>query len=173
MKYLKLFENFEDYNPYDLMVMFPDERLKLFIKEIKKPTSEQNLNLVRDLINLGTINTQDDWGVTALHFATEEGDEEITQMLIEAGADVNIQTNNGWTPLHKATMGGHSEIVQMLIGAGADVNVKDNWDNTPLHLAAYYTREDIAEMLVNAGADQTILNYRGLSWEDIIGKDRE
>ncbi len=132
MKYLKLFENFEDYNPYDLTVMFPNERLKLFIEEIKKPTSEQNLNLVRDLINLGNINTQDADDKTPLHWAANEGSVEIARILIDAGADLNVQDNLGWTPLHGAAEFGRVEIVRMLIDAGADKTILNNdglrWD---------------------------------------------
>jgi ankyrin repeat protein len=201
MKYLKLFENFEDYNPYDLTVMFPDERLKLFIEEIKKPTSEQNLNLVRDLINLDTINIQDNRGKTPLHWATGEGSVEIVRILIDAGADLNVkdkggntplhiavnegepetaillinakadlnvQNNDGWTPLHVAVYYDAGEVAWMLIDASSDLNVQGKNGDTPLHIAANEGNDYIVQMLIDAGADETILNAKGLRWDELI-----
>jgi ankyrin repeat protein len=160
MKYIKLFENFEEYNPYDLMIMFPDERLKLFIEEIKK--DEPNLNLVSDLINLGTINTQDDNnGNAPLYRAARLGKIEIAQMLIAAKADLNVQDEKGWTPLHWAAKFGRVEIARMLIYAGADVNVQDEEGDTPLHRAAFYEQGKIVRMLIDAGARKDIQTNNG------------
>jgi ankyrin repeat protein len=161
MKYLKLFENFEDYNPYDLTVMFPDERLKLFIEEIKKSTSEQNLNLVRDLINLGTINTQDNNDKTPLHWATGEGCVEIVRILIDAGADLNVKDKGGITPLHIAANEGEPETAILLINAKADLNLQDEYGWTPLHRTVYYDAGEVAWMLIDAGADLNVKDKRG------------
>ena len=161
MKYLKLFENFEDYNPYDLMVMFPDERLKLFIEEIRKPKSKQNLNLVRDLINLDTINMQDNDGNTPLRNSVFHGKTEIVQMLIDAGVDVNMRDGMGATCLHDAVYLGKPEIARMLIGAGADLNVQDKHGNVPLHWAADYGEVKIAKILIDAGARKDIPDNEG------------
>jgi ankyrin repeat protein len=161
MKYLKLFENFEDYNPYDLMVMFPDERLRLFIEEVKKPTSKQNLNLVRDLINLGIINVQDEDGCTPLHWAAGEGSVEIARILIDAGANVNVKDKEGNTPLHIAANEGEPEIAILLINAKADLNVQDNLGWTPLHTTVYYGAEEVAWMLIDAGAKLNVQSNIG------------
>jgi ankyrin repeat protein len=176
MKYIKLFENFEDYNPHDLMIMFPDERLELFLEEIEKPISKQNLNLVRDLINLGTINTQDARGRTPLHWAASRGQVEIVRMLIDAKANLNLQSITGDTPLHWATLYGQEKIVKMLIDAGADLNVQDEEGYTPLH----YIKDirisvgvKIARMLIEGGADETILDNDGFRWDEICGWDRD
>jgi ankyrin repeat protein len=133
MKYIKLFEDFEEYNPYDLMVMFSDERLELFLEEIKK--DKPNLNLVRDLISLGTINVQNEYGITPLQLATEYCKVEIARMLIDAGADVNIQ--NVWdnTPLHRAALYGKIDIARILIDAGARKDIRDEDGRIPYDLA--------------------------------------
>jgi cytohesin len=136
MKYIKLFENFEEYNPYDLMIMFPDERLKLFIEEIEK--WEPNLNLVSDLIALGAnVNVQDEkYGETPLHRAASRGRVEILQMLIGAGAKLNVQDKGGWTPFHWAASNGRVEVLRVLIDAGADLDLQDKEGRTALHWAA-------------------------------------
>ena len=91
MKYLKLFENFDSYDPYELMIIPPNKKAEMLIEEIKKE-DKANLNLVRDLITLGAnLDWQDNDGRTALHWCARLNHPEIARMLIEAGADVNIQ----------------------------------------------------------------------------------
>lgn len=46
--------------------------------------------------------------------------QQIVQLLIKHGADVNIPDKNGVTPLQHARKKGYSEIERMLVKAGAD-----------------------------------------------------
>ena len=87
-----------------------------------------------------------------LHLAARDGQVEIAQALITAGADVNAQNNSGYTPLHRAT-NGNTEIAQALITAGADVNAKDEFGYTPLHWTAIYGYTETVRALITAGAD--------------------
>ena len=57
---------------------------------------------------------------TPLHGATNNGNTEIAQALITAGADVNLADIARCTPLLWATNNGNTEIAQALITAGAD-----------------------------------------------------
>ena len=134
MKYLKLFENFDSYDPYELMIIPPNKKGEMLMKEIKK--DKPNLNLVNDLIALGAnLDWQDDYGRTALHHCGQYDHLEIAKMLIDAGADVNIQHSRGWTPLHIFTFYNHSRIVRMLLDAGADKTISDNEGRLPYELA--------------------------------------
>ena len=134
MKYIKLFENFEDYDPYELMIIPPNKKAEMLVEELEK--DEPNLNLVSDLIVLGAnLDWQDDYGRTALHYCGLYDHLEIAKMLIEAGVDVNIQHDRGWTPLHIFTFYNHSRIVRMLLDAGADKTISDNEGRLPYELA--------------------------------------
>jgi len=67
------------------------------------------------LINTCTdVNSQNDYGETALHSASYYGRKECAELLIKAGADVNIQNNIGQTALHIASNRGYKEIVELL-----------------------------------------------------------
>ena len=84
MKYLKLFENFEDYDPYELMITPPNKKAEMIISEIMKK-GKANLNLVSDLIVLGAnIDWQDNDGYTALHRCAYENELEFSKLLIDA-----------------------------------------------------------------------------------------
>ena len=135
MKYLRLFEDFDSYDPYELMIMFPNKKAEMLIDEIQKE-DKVNLNLVRDLITLGAnVDWQDDYGRTALHYCAQYDHLDIARMLIDAGADVNIQHSRGWTPLHIFTFYNHLEIVRMLLDAGADKKIPDNEGRLPYDFA--------------------------------------
>ena len=135
MKYIKLFENFEDYDPYELMIIPPNKKGEMIVRELKKGM-EANLNLVRDLITLGAdLNIQYFIGWTALHRCVSSNHPEIARMLIDAGADLNIQDNAGWTALHMCALYNRPEIARMLIDAGADKTIPDNSGNLPYELA--------------------------------------
>ena len=135
MKYLKLFENFDSYDPYELMIMFPNKKGEMLIDEIQKE-DKVNLNLVNDLIVLGAnLDWQDDYGRTALHYCAQYDHLDIARILIDAGADVNIQHSRGWTPLHIFTFYNHLEIVRMLLDAGADKTIPNNEGRLPYDFA--------------------------------------
>jgi ankyrin repeat protein len=82
------------------------------------------------------VNTKNVLGYTPLHFAAEQGHNEIVELLIANGADVNARNQWGRTPLHQAA-NGHNEIAELLITKGADVNAKIEDGGTPLDMAIF------------------------------------
>jgi ankyrin repeat protein len=94
-------------------------------------------------------------GMTALHWAAENGDLETLQMLIIAGANLEAVTRIGdYTPLHVATEAGHGKVVHALLEAGANVEARRAFaGTTPLHLAAAAGSVSSIDALVSFGAD--------------------
>ena len=161
MKYIKLFENFEEYDPYELMITPPNKKAEMIFKEIEK-RDKANLNLVRDLIALGAnVDWQNNNGWTALHWCAYNNHSRILGLLIDAGVDVNIQDNDGWAALHWCAFMNQPDIARMLIDAGADVNIQQNAGWTALHRCAMYNLPEISRMLIDAGADKTIPTNNG------------
>jgi ankyrin repeat protein len=159
MKYIRLFENFESYDPYELMIIPPNVKAEMIMREIKK--SNPNLNLVNDLIVLGANvdwQDEDNRGWTPLHVAAYYGKVEIAKMLIDAGADVDVQDEWGKTSLHVVAIYGNVEIARMLIDAGADVDVQDEDGWTALHWSTGRGDIEIAKVLLDAGARKDIPN---------------
>ena len=94
-------------------------------------------------------------GMTALHFAAERGDVELTTMLLYAGANVAAVTRIGqYTPLHLASRSGSAPVAEALLKAGANVGAKTTTTSvTPLHLAAAAGSTDVIRLLLDTGAD--------------------
>jgi ankyrin repeat protein len=156
MKYIKLFENFEPHDPYELMIVSPNKKSEMIMRECEK--DEPNLNLVSDLIVLGAnLDWQDeDYNMTVMHMAAWFGRVEIARMLIDAGANLDIQDIFGKTILHVAMEGNYSEITQMLIDAGAKLDIQDRDGETVLHWAAWRNYSEITQMLIDAGVKLNI-----------------
>ena len=145
MKYLRLFEDFDSYDPYELMIIPPNKKAEMIMGEIIK--NNPNLNLVNDLIALGANldwQNEENFNRVPLHWAAWGGEVEIARMLIDAGANVNVQDEWGNTPLHEATSLGRVEIAQMLIDEGARKNIPNNEGKLPYDLT---NNEELKKLL--------------------------
>ncbi|HEY6362273.1 MAG TPA: ankyrin repeat domain-containing protein, partial [Vicinamibacterales bacterium] len=74
-------------------------------------------------------------GLTALVFASREGDLASAKLLLDAGADINQTTEYGWTPLLTAVNNRNYAVAAHLIERGANVNLANKGGWTPLYLA--------------------------------------
>jgi uncharacterized protein len=100
------------------------------------------------------VNAAQGDGMTALHWAAMNGDDELAQMLIVAGANVKATTRLGsYTPLYLAGQQGHGKIIQALVKAGGDVKAGTPNGTTPLMAASASGELEAVRVLVENGAD--------------------
>lgn len=66
-----------------------------------------------------------------LHSASKANNPEMTQYLLNAGANVNQQNDTHWTPLHLAAHNNAHKAIPLLIGAGADITILNLFQQTP------------------------------------------
>ncbi|ORX42663.1 ankyrin [Piromyces finnis] len=140
---------------------------------------KENINLVKYLIeDIGLdINIQNKDGCTPLHYACEQGNENIVKYLIEKGADTSIKNNNGRISLHctcKAKRESVNIVKYLIEKRGLNINIKDNYRFTPIHYACYKGNENIVKYLIKNGVDPKIKNEDGrISLHFACGAEKE
>ena len=110
-------------------------------------------------------------GENALHYAISKTSEindreEIVNVLIAAGTDVNKRTLvgkptlcfmrdaylKGETPLHRAAAYGNVAIIKMLLDAGAEPSLKDANGDTPISWGSWHLRDStVLRLLIYKG----------------------
>jgi ankyrin repeat protein len=101
------------------------------------------------------VNTAQGDGMTAIHWAAENGNGAIADLLIAAGANLDAITRmGGYSALHLASRNRAAEVVSALLAAGSDVMAETTTGAvTSLHFAAASGDVDVINRLVKAGAE--------------------
>jgi uncharacterized protein len=122
---------------------------------VAEAAMKRDREAVRALLKNGEdVNAAQGDGMTALHWAARNGDLELTQMLLYAGANVKATTRlGGYTPLLMAADQGHANVIAALISGGADVKAANALGTTPLMLAAASGNPQAVTILVENGAE--------------------
>lgn len=131
--------------------------------------SDDRAQLIRFLINKGmNINDVDFEGNTGLMFAASEGNVELTQLLLQLGADTNKQSATGETALHKVLnteqeidSDEQAKITTLLINNKANVNIAATDGSTPLMKAVFSGATKAIPSLLKAGAKVNTQNKNG------------
>ncbi|KAK4881046.1 hypothetical protein RN001_004365 [Aquatica leii] len=104
---------------------------------------------------------------TALTLACAGGHEELVELLIKRGSDIEHRDKKGFTPLILAATAGHEKIVEILLNNGADIEAQsERTKDTPLSLACSGGRYEVVELLLNRGANKehrNVSDYTPLS----------
>ena len=155
MKYIRLFEQFEERHKFDLLDLFtisPSEVKELFFRELNKEIPDlENIQVFLDS-GLVDVNTKGgEYGITPLHLAASWDSLKVAELLISSGADLEAKDNDGDTPLHLAARDNSLAVSELLISSGAEVDVKDNRGLTPLHFAAIQNNQEMLELLQSHG----------------------
>ena len=118
--------------------------------------------------------TVDLTGNTALMWAAAP---EVTNLLLDAGANVNAVNNDGLIigqeTLMLAIEDGNSELVKKVSDLGIDLNFIDSYNNSPLMLATKKMNNDVVKMLISLGADTKLANKDGKIALDFAGANVE
>ena len=70
------------------------------------------------------VNSQDEYGDTALIWASENGHKAVCELLITRGCNLEMQNKRGDTALMKASFWGYIPVVISLIEAGCDYSLR-------------------------------------------------
>merc|ERR1719188_1096112 len=84
-----------------------------------------------------SVEEQDDWGRTSLHWACYKGHRRTVQWLLSRSANIAHRDHEGMTAIHWAALKGHETVADMLIDVGAVhlLHMPDTAGDTPIDLA--------------------------------------
>ena len=89
-----------------------------------------------------------------LSLACRQGKQDIVELLLESGANVNHRNKAGNTPLLEACSQGHTTIAQMLLDHGADIDAPtEPTSDSALTWACTLGNDSVVEILLKRGAD--------------------
>jgi ankyrin repeat protein len=93
------------------------------------------------------VNKKNQYGDTALIFASQEDNIGVVKKLIAAKADVNSASNINRTALMVAAIKGRTEIIKLLLKSGANPSMKDKDGKTALMHAEENKQAEAAKLL--------------------------
>jgi ankyrin repeat protein len=87
-------------------------------------------------------------GNDLLGIAGATGDDRLSELLLQRGADPRSANVHGWTALHQAAYGNQPRLARMLIEAGAPLDVSARGDGgTPLIVALFWGHREVSAIL--------------------------
>lgn len=156
MKYIKKFENNQDYINNQLF---------------KSIRNNDVADVILYLNNDADINAIVDDGRSVFDYAIDYNRGEdclgIIKELIKRKVNINM-INRDMTPLHHAIYINNIYVVKLLIDANADLNIQDDYGRTPLIMCADYNIIDICYLLIEAGAEWNITNDNNKTFIDLL-----
>jgi len=154
-------------NQRNIQILLSDaiKQTLIISAELFEAVSKDDIVRTSVLIKRGAgIDPIDDLtGNTPLFVAILNNYKDMTNKLIELGADINIRNNIGNTPLIVAIRSSNSNIIEAVLKANPNINIANNDGDTPLIFAIKRNQKDITQKLLLAGADPNQKNNNGLS----------
>lgn len=167
MKQSKLFENNIEFDPYEYMMISPNEKTELIIKHFMsiQKGEEPNYTFIQNLIEMGANLEYLDkkFGESILHYACVYNDIKLVNMLLDNGVDINIKEKHGNRPLFSIAQNYKGKnIAKLLLERGADIHAKNDITGcTALHIASEYANIEVAKLLLDAGANPNAKDDNG------------
>ena len=98
-------------------------------------------------------------GNSGIHLSAYEGHDEVIEIFLYHGVDVNVRGINSLTPLMGASLTGHYSSTKLLLDHGANIDLQNAQGNSALMLGTNYP--DIIGLLLSRGANLDLVNEKG------------
>ena len=119
---------------------------------------------VRKYLNDGTVDVNGKggcFGWTALHWASWNGHDNIGELLLDNGADIDALTYNETPLILACDKGRHASFTKLLLNRGCAVDATDDDGDTALHHACWRGSTQCVKELLAHGADTHMKNNDG------------
>ncbi|KAL9619952.1 MAG: hypothetical protein Q9160_005509 [Pyrenula sp. 1 TL-2023] len=131
------------------------DRGRSLVHALKKPHQKIAKKLLADIAD-NDITVDRAHLEEALRKASEFGFDEIVELLLNIGANVNPRLTSR-TPLQRACVRGHEKVVKLLLAAGADIYERYSFFGA-LALASGQGSENLIEVLLAKGGSRIVSN---------------
>jgi len=134
-----------------------------FSQSLFKAVEKGDLEKVKKVIEEGeNVNAYSEKGLFPLWRAAADNNYEMSELLINNGADVNQSINvppGNSTAIELPCQEGYLNIIKLLVDNDAEVNIKGYHDFTPIRIAARNGHVQIVKYLAQHGAE---IDFRAL-----------
>lgn len=124
----------------------PNEKIENFAPHLIQVIEKNNYESTKALIKHGAYINELFDGMSALHIAVQNSNQQIVSLLLEHGADVNAHIShlhgkywvispNGRSPLFYAVEDDNLEVAKLLLNSGATIDIKDDYSVTVFDIA--------------------------------------
>lgn len=155
----------------DVVQMLLDNGASVDIRDLaqRTPLNLASFNRCERVVRMlvGNSANVDGWGwLPPLVAAAQNGYENVVQILLDKGAEVDTQGVGNERALLCAARSGDEKVVQILLEKEAEVDSMNIWGRTPLCCAVERGYQNVVEMLLAKGADvaRTESGRTPLSW---------
>lgn len=93
--------------------------------------------------------------------SVEDNNQDVVQVFLSCGVDLEVRDERDWTPLMISSFNGNEEFALLLIKCGAKINARDRNGYTPLHWAAFNGYGNVVRALLQKGADPNAVSQFG------------
>jgi uncharacterized protein len=124
------------------------------VESLVKAASKEDLIEVAKLLQSGAdANVVDRLtDLSALAAAAQNGNRDLINILLSAGANPNLTNKRGETPLMYLGDNTTTDMIQQFLAAGVDINARDKTGGTALINLALNGSFDVTKQLIDAGA---------------------
>lgn len=140
----------------DVVIVEPSEPL---IRAVKNNDLDGVKELLAASVDVNVIDK--DYRMTALGMATANGNLEMVQVLLWAGADVDAKDGKGQTALMNLGQRSTADVAKALLMARAKVDIQDEDGDTALMIVSAEYNLDLLPALLDAGASVRARNKEG------------
>ncbi|XP_077299026.1 uncharacterized protein LOC143920176 [Arctopsyche grandis] len=83
-----------------------------------------------------------------LHFAAENGDNRVMEILLTCNIEIDICDSRHMTPIYYAIEKANVNVLQLLLDNGANINIVNNYGIAPIHYAVLKNDEAVCKMIL-------------------------